>query len=212
MKATSASSSISSSSDGDDDESYQVSEGNKKEKKGKGKANNNKYASVSFNYSSIPMTNHDRWSFINVPAGKLPHFNGTNFAKWKHLMRAYLIGLHPGIWEILCNGFEPPVDPENPTLEEMRIIHLNGQATSVLLSALDGDEYNRVIGVDVAKQIWDTLHLADEGVDKVRMARIDLLMSKLNRFVILDGEGPQEMFDRLMTMVGKIRAYVSRTE
>jgi hypothetical protein len=38
-------------------------------------------------------------------------------------------------------------------LEEMRIIHLNGQATTVLLSALDGDEYNRVIGVDVAKQI-----------------------------------------------------------
>jgi hypothetical protein len=72
---------------------------------------------------------------------------------------------------------------------------------------LDGDEYNRVIGVDVAKQIWDTLHLAYEGVDKVRKARIDLLMAKLNRFVIMDGEGTQEMFDRLMTMVDKIRGY-----
>ena len=70
-------------------------------------------------------------------------------------MRAYLIGLHPDIWEIVCNGFEPPIDPKNP---EMRIIHLNGQVTSVLLSALDGDEYNRVTRVDVAKQIWDTLH------------------------------------------------------
>ena len=170
-----------------------MSKGDKKEKKGKGKSDNNKYAVVSFNYSSMPMTNHDRMSFINVPtgklphfdgtnfakwknlmrayliglhpgiwevvcrcgntavlarqcyspvvppsgaavpAGKLPHFNGTNFAKWKHLMRAYLIGLHPGIWEIVCNRFEPPVDPKNPTLEEMRIIHLNGQATSVFL-------------------------------------------------------------------------------
>jgi hypothetical protein len=109
--------------------------------------------------------------------GKLPHFDGTNFAKWKHLMRAYLIGLHLGIWEVVCNGFEPPVDPKHPTLDEMRIIHLNGQATSVFLSALDGDEYNRVIGVDVAKQMWDTLHLAHEGVDKVRKARIDLLMA-----------------------------------
>jgi hypothetical protein len=96
-------------------------------------------------------------------------------------MRAYLIGLHLGIWEVVCNGFEPLVDPKNPTMEEMRIIHLNSQATNVLLSALDGE--------DVAKQIWDTLHLAHEGVDKVRKARIDLLMSKLNRFVILDGEG-----------------------
>ena len=82
--------------------------------------------------------------------------------------------------EIVCNGFEPSVDPKNPTMEEMRIIHLNGQATSVQLSALDGDEYNRVIGVDVVKQIWDTLHLAYKGVDNVRKARIDLLMSKLN--------------------------------
>jgi hypothetical protein len=106
-------------------------------------------------------------------------------------MIAYLIGLQPDIWEVVCNGFEPPVDPKNPTLDEMRIIHLNGQATSVFLSALDGDEYNIVIGVNVAKQMWDTLHLAYEGVDKVRKARIVLLMTKLNQFMILDGEGPQ---------------------
>ena len=174
-----------------------MTKGGKNENKGKGKADsNNKYTAVSFNYSSMFMPNHDRRSVINVSAGKLPHFDGTNFAKWKHLMGAYLIGLHPGIWEVVCNGFEPPVDPKNPTPTELGIIHLNGQATSVLLSALDGDEYNRVMGVDVAKQIWDTLHLAHEGVDKVRKARIELLMAKLNRFVILDGEGPQEMFDR----------------
>ena len=58
-----------------------MSKGNKKEKKGKDKVENNKNAIVFFNYSSIPMTNHDRRSFINVPMGKLPHFNGTNFAK-----------------------------------------------------------------------------------------------------------------------------------
>ena len=51
------------------------------------------------------------------------------------------------------------------------------------------------------------MHLAYEGIDKVRKARIDLLMSKLNRFIILDGEGTQEMFNRLMTIVGKIKGY-----
>jgi hypothetical protein len=122
-------------------------------------------------------------------------------------MRTNLVGLHPGIWEIVCNGVESPVDPKNPTQAKICNIHLNGQATSVLLSALDGDEYNRVMGVDVDKQIWDTLHLAHEGVDKVRKARIELLMAKLSRFVILDGEGSQEIFDRLMVIVGKIRGY-----
>ena len=90
----------------------------KKDKKGKGKKNDNdKYAAVSFNYSSMSMTNHYRKSFINVPIGKLPHFDETNFAKWTHLMRAYLIGLHRCIWEVVCNGFETPIDPKNPTYE-----------------------------------------------------------------------------------------------
>jgi hypothetical protein len=104
-------------------------------------------------------------------------------------MRAYLIGLHPGLWEIVCSGFQPTEDLEEPTNKELANVHLNGQATSILLSALDGNEYNRVINVDVAKQIWDTLHLSHEGVDKVRRAKVDLLMAKLNRFVILMEKG-----------------------
>ncbi|XP_066334532.1 uncharacterized protein [Miscanthus floridulus] len=182
VKAYDASSSklSSSSDDGDDDASYHVFKGDKKKKnKDKSSCTNKKnYAAVSFNYSYL--TNRDRKSFINVPAGKLPHFDGTNFTKWKHLMRAYLIGLHPGLWEIVCSGFEPPEDLEEPTNEELTAVHLNGQATSILLSALDGNEYNRVMNVDIAKQIWDTLHLAHEGVDKVRRVKIDLLMAKLN--------------------------------
>ena len=125
----------SSTEDGDDDVSYQVSKTNKKDDKGKG--NDNKYGAISFHYPS--MSNHDRRSFINVPMGKLPRFDGTNFAKWKHLMKAYLVGLHLGFWEIVHDGVEPPVDPKNPTPTEVCNIHLNGQATSVLISALDGD-------------------------------------------------------------------------
>lgn len=89
----------SSSEDGDDDASYHISkEQEKNKKKGskdKGSSNKKKYSAVSFNYSYL--TNRDHKSFINVPTGKLPHFDGINFAKWKHLMKAYLIGLHPGL-------------------------------------------------------------------------------------------------------------------
>ena len=191
----------SSSSDGDDDESYHVPK--KDEKNKKKEDGSKKYSAISFDYSSI--SKHEHKPLFHVPAGKLPHFDGTNFAKWKHLMKAYLVGLHPGAWEIVHRGCEPPLDPTSPTNTELRCIQLNAQATSVLLSALDGDEYNKVMGLEVAKEIWDTLHLAHEGVSKVRQSKIDLLMAKLNRFVINEGEGPQEMFDRLMTIVGKIR-------
>jgi hypothetical protein len=100
VKAYAASSSelSSSSDDGDDDVSYHVSKNDKKKKKSKDKDNNNKkkkYTAISFNYSYL--SNRDCKSYINIPVGKLPHFDGTNFAKWKHLMRAYLTGFHPGL-------------------------------------------------------------------------------------------------------------------
>jgi hypothetical protein len=67
-------------------------------------------------------------------------------------------------------------------------IHLNAQATSALFSALSGDEYNKVIRLEVAKKIWDTLHIPHVGVDKVQQSKIDILMTKLNIFVTMDNE------------------------
>ena len=51
-----------------------------KDKKEKDKKND----CISFNYSSMSMTNHDRKSFINVPMGKLPHFDGTSDGSRKY--------------------------------------------------------------------------------------------------------------------------------
>ena len=68
-------------------------------------------------------------------------------------MRAYLNGLHCGLGEIVCSRFQLPENPEEPTNEELAVVHLNRQATSIFLSALDENEYNRVMNVDVAKQI-----------------------------------------------------------
>jgi hypothetical protein len=70
---------------------------------------------------------------------------------------------------------------------------------------LNAEEYNHVSGLEIAKYIWDILHNSHEGVDKVKKSKINILMAELNRSTIFDGEGPQEMFDRLMVIVGKIR-------
>jgi hypothetical protein len=66
------------------------------------------------------------------------------------------------------SGIEELQDPSSATPLEYRRIHLNAQATSALLSALSGDEYNMVIEMEVDKDIWDALHISHEGVDKVR--------------------------------------------
>jgi hypothetical protein len=129
----------SSSDDGDDDKSCQTNKsGNKKDSKG----NKNDYGEVPLNFSvSIP--NLDHISLVNVHAWKLPQFDGTNFAKWKHMMKTYLIGLHPELWEIVRSGMEEPQYPSSLTPLEYRSIHLNAQTTSALLSALNRDEYTK---------------------------------------------------------------------
>jgi hypothetical protein len=83
---------------------------------------------------------------ITIPVGKLPQFDGTNFAKWKHMMKAYLTGFSLELWNIVCVGFDDPEDFGNLTPCDRRNIKRNSQATSILLSALSAQEYNRLMG------------------------------------------------------------------
>jgi hypothetical protein len=131
---------------------------------------------------------------VTIAVGKLPQFNGTNFAKWKHVTKAYLISLSLELWNIVCVGFDDPEDFGNLTPRDRRNIRRNAQATSILLSALSAEEYNHVSGLEIAKEIWDILHIAHEGVDKVKKSKINMLMAELNRFTIFDGEGHKICF------------------
>jgi hypothetical protein len=182
VPSTSPSSSESENED-DDDECY-AQRIPKRSLKSKPKRS---YSSVSFNYDSISFLTNNH---INIPTGKLPPFDGTNFAKWKHMMKAYLTGLHSKMWNIVCVGFDDLEDYENLTPRDIRNIHRNAQAIRALLSALSAEEYNKVIDLEVTKEILDTLHITREGVSKVKKFKIDLLMTQLNRFVIKDREGP----------------------
>jgi hypothetical protein len=63
---------------------------------------------------------------------------------------------------------------DNPVLINEQI-HKNAQATTVLLASLCRDEYNKVSGLDNAKQIWDTLKISHEGNDVTMITKIELV-------------------------------------
>jgi hypothetical protein len=52
-------------------------------------------------------------------------------------------------------------------------IHKNAQATTILLASLCRDEYNKVSGLDNAKQIWDTLKISHEGNDATMITKME---------------------------------------
>jgi hypothetical protein len=95
---------------------------------------------------------------------------------------------------------------DNPVLINEQF-HKNTQATTVLLASLCRDEYNKVSGLDNAKQIWDTLKISHEGHDVTMITKMEWVEGELGRFAIKRGEEPTETYNGLKTLVNKIQSY-----
>jgi hypothetical protein len=95
-------------------------------------------------------------------------------------------------------------DDEQPTPDQLENIHRNAEAISILTSSIDKEEFNRVDGLDVAKDVWTTLQMAHNRPKPMRKAKVEMLEGQLNRFIIYDGEMPNEMFNRLKKLVNML--------
>jgi hypothetical protein len=144
---------------------------------------------------------------LSIPLVKPPHFDGEDYSFWSHKMHSHLSSLHPSIWEIVENGMH--FDSTNNPVFINEQIHKNAQATTVLLASLCRDEYNKVSGLDNAKQIWDTLKISHEGNDTTMITKMELVEGELGRFAMIRGEEPTQTYNRLKTLVNKIRSYGS---
>ena len=63
-------------------------------------------------------------------------------------------------------------------------MEINALAIKLLHCGLGPNEYSRIMGCKSAKQIWDLLAVTHEGTSDVKRSKIDLLMSKYERFVM----------------------------
>jgi hypothetical protein len=125
-------------------------------------------------------------------------------------MGMHLTSLSLSVWNTVRVGVDFPDKDEEPNFEQLQQIHRNAQACSVLLSSLEKDEFDRVNGLEKAKYIWDTLQRTHEGTKPVKKAKRQLIEGQLDRFIMLDDEDPQEMYNQLKKLVNKVRAYGSK--
>jgi hypothetical protein len=63
--------------------------------------------------------------------------------------------------------------------------------------------------LDNAKQIWDTLKISHEGNDATMITKMELVEGELGRFAMIRGDEPTQTYNRLKTLVNKIRSYGS---
>jgi hypothetical protein len=121
-------------------------------------------------------------------------------------MKNYLYSISPEVWQVVCDGVDFSDEDEQPTSDQLQKIHRNAQAISIPTSSVDKEEFNHVDDLDVIKELWTTLQMAHERSKPVRKAKIEMLEEQLNRFIMFDDETPQDMFNRLKTMVNKAKA------
>jgi hypothetical protein len=122
-------------------------------------------------------------------------------------MRHHLTSLHASIWDIVEFGAPvPSVGDEGYDSDEVaQIRYFNSQATTVLLTSLYREEYNKVQGLKSAKEIWDVLKTAHEGDEVTKITKRETIERELGRFVLNQGEEPQAMYNGLKTLVNQVR-------
>ena len=100
--------------------------------------------------AQIPYEYSNASSYVSSHSGRAPYFDGTHYAVWKHKMKIHLKSINPSIQCIVGNDYTVQ-DPNKPTPEDDQNKHKNAQTANVIFSALSGDEFNRVKGIESAK-------------------------------------------------------------
>jgi hypothetical protein len=144
---------------------------------------------------------------ISVPLGKPPVFDGEDYCMWSDKMRHHITSLHSSIWDIVEFGVQVPSvgDEAYDSDEVAQIRHFDSQATSILLTSLCREEYNKVQRLKSAKEIWDVLKTAHEGDEVTKITKRETIEGELGRFILNQGEEPQAMYNRLKTLVNQVR-------
>jgi hypothetical protein len=100
-------------------------------------------------FSKIPLRNpriSKRTPLLSVPLGKPPVFEGEDYNMWSDKMRHHLTSLHTSIWDVVEFGVQvPSPGDEDYDLDEVaQIRYFNSKATTILLTSLSREEYNKV--------------------------------------------------------------------
>ena len=72
--------------------------------------------------------------------GKIPIFDGSNYAFWKRKMQMHLIAIDPDVWDVVSTDYRIE-DPVIPSINDKRNIQNNARAATTIFMGLQEHEY-----------------------------------------------------------------------
>ncbi|GAA0163903.1 hypothetical protein LIER_19663 [Lithospermum erythrorhizon] len=114
-----------------------------------------------------------------------PHLDGSNYSYWKAKMNSFLRSIDTKAWKIECTRWTRPTPTNNNvstvkleadwTKEEEKVALANNKALNVIFNVVDINVFKLINTCTVVKVAWETLEMAYEGTQKVRMSRLQQL-------------------------------------
>ncbi|XP_021743854.1 uncharacterized protein LOC110709902 [Chenopodium quinoa] len=160
------------------------------------------------------MNNHEKLE-EGYSTQRPPMFNGKFYTYWKNRMEIFIKADNYQVWRVIEVGYfeitkttgenevvlKPMSEFDKEDFEKMEI---NALAVKLLHCGLGPNEHNHVMGCKNAKEIWDLLQVTHEGTNEVKRSKIDLLMSKYERFEMQPKESIQEMLTRFTNITNEL--------
>ena len=107
----------------------------------------------------------DRGQSLIIP----PLFDGTNYAYWKVLMRAFLLSLDKKVWQAVEIGWtkpkEAPVDWDDA---KIKVVNFNSRALNALFSVVTNEEFKKISFTKTANEARTIIQTTYEGTKAVK--------------------------------------------
>ena len=96
-----------------------------------------------------------------------PYFDGTNYTKWKEIMKIFIQSVDFKLWLVIKNGpniskkvvgdREVEKSEDEFDDEDMKNMEQDSRAKYILYRAVNSEAFERISACSTAKQMWDEL-------------------------------------------------------
>eukprot|EP00253_Pinus_taeda_P016931 PITA_16931 len=143
---------------------------------------------------------------------QLPQFNGKNYDYWAITIRAWFAS--QDLWEIVEDGFDEPADEtefNRLTQAEKDLLKSNrkrdSKARVLLYQAVDQSMFPRIAGAKTSKEGWKNLKTAYQGMEKVRIAKLQLLRRDFENLNMKESDNIDSFFTHVIGLVTQMRTH-----
>ena len=141
--------------------------------------------------------------------GTPPMLTSTNYVDWFHLMRTHFKSTSTELWRIVQEGYYVH-DPRNMTPREYVDDQLNENAIGILQKALSPEYRTYVRGVESARDAWKIIGDHFDNNESVKKSKFEVVLNEVKNFYMKDGEVPDELYRRVITLGAKMKDHGSR--